>query len=382
MNDLQILLLVLAGFHFWECAQWIRRPGVAFRSWFGGSCRRALPSGVLHNRLGGFLFGPPLPGIGAFFAVQWPPVLFTDEAVVAHADPLDQRDELPATATVALPWEQLKLVETQRHHLLLNGRRFAAAGSPSAARALARHINKLKALPAKDRADFVDQWLRNTFDTQVIGQRVAAWRTAISWLGVVCGLEFLLVAVAMGWLLRGLALDNVWLPFVINLIVVNIFATTLFFRAHRRLYPDAFEERVQHTAMMAVFPLATIPAPTLLSRPLLEGCHPLAVAAQLSARVEFENLARRHLRRLRVWLARAPEVQRPCFRQMEKAVVAFLHEQKIDLARLLAAPPASDPDCRSFCPRCEGQFTFATGHCAACGSVPVEPVASVQTKTP
>ncbi len=378
MNDLQLLLLLLVVFYGWECAQWIRRPGLVFRSWLGGACRIVHPAGVLSNRLGAFLFATPLPGAGAFFAVPWPPLLFTADAVIFHADPLDLRDELPARTTLALRWDEIKVVETQRHHLLLNGRRFASVGSPAGAHALARHINKLKALPAEKRPDSVDQWLRTTFDTQVIEQRVTAWRTAISWLGVICGLEFILVAVAMGWLLRGLALDNIWLPFVINLIVVNIFATTLFFRAHRRLFPDAFEERIQHTAMMAVFPLATIPAPTLLSRTLLEGFHPLAVAAQLAARGEFENLARRHLRRLRVWLAKAPEMERPCFQQMEKAVVAFLHEQKIDVAKLLAPPPANDPDCHSFCPRCEGQFTFATGHCEACGSVPVEPVASTQ----
>lgn len=381
MNDLQILLLVMVGFYLWECAHWIRRPGIVLRSWLGEASRCVLPTGILSNRLGGFLFASPLPGAGAFFAVQWPPVLVTANAAIAHPDPLDQRDELPPVATVVMTWEEIRRIETQRHHLLINGKKFAAAGSPAGARALAKLISKLKSHPAQERADFVDQWLRTTFDTQVIAQRVDVWRKSILWLGVACGLEFLLVVVAMGWLLRGLALENVWLPFAINLVVVNSIACALFFRAHRRLFPDAFEERIQHTAMMAVFPLATLPAPTLLSRALLEGFHPLAVAAQLSTRSEFENLARRQLRRLRVRLVKAPEPQRPYFQQLDKAIARFLRDQKIDVEKLLTPPPANDPDCRSFCPRCEDQFVFATGKCEACGSVPVEPVASAPTKS-
>lgn len=378
MNDLQILLLVLAGFYLWECAQWIRRPGVVFRSWIGEACRAVLPTGVLSNRLGGLIFAGPLPGAGAFFAVQWPPVLFTSETVIAHPDPLDLRDELPAAASVALAWDEIKLVETQRHQLLLNERRFVAAGSPAAARALARLINQLKSRPVAERTAAIEQWLRGTLDTAAVGQRVAAWRNAVWWLGLFCGVEFLLVVFALGWLLRGLALDNIWLPFVVSLIGVNVIATALFFRAHRRLFPDAFEERIQHTAMMAVFPLATIPAPTLLSRALLEGFHPLAVAACLARRSEFEALARRQLRRVGVWLGKVPEGHRPYFQQLDRADIAFLREQKVDVEKLLAPPAANDPDCRSFCPRCEGQFVFVSGHCAACGSIPVEPVAGIQ----
>ncbi len=375
MNDLQLLLFVLVAFYLWECGHWIRRPGVVFRAWLGAVCRCVLPAGVLSNRLGGFLFASPFPGAGVFFAVQWPPVLFTIESVIAHPDPLDLRDELPSTATIELRWDQIKLVETQRHQVLLNGRRFAAVGSSSGALALAKLINRLKSRPAGERAKLVEQWLQSTLDHRAVGERVEAWQKATFWLGVVCGLEFLLILIAMGWLLRGLALDNVWLPFVINLIGVNVIATVLFFRAHRRLFPDAFEERIQHTAMMAVFPLATVPATTLLSKALLEGFHPLAVAVRFARRSEFEALARRHLRRLRVWLVKAPAGHRPYLQQLEHALVAFLREHKVDLEKLLTPPPPNDPECRTFCPRCEGQFTHASGECASCGSIPLQPVA-------
>ena len=162
------------------------------------------------------------------------------------------------------------------------------------------------------------------------------------------------------------------------LVLVNWIATVKFARAHRRLFPDALEERIQHTTMMALFPLATIRAVDVLSRPLLEKFHPLAVGLHLLGRDAFEQLAQRQLRRVRLWKSEAPTEDQPYFRQLEDAVVRFLRTAKVAVEKSLVTPPASDPNCRSFCPRCGSQFTFATGPCKDCGTIQVQPLASVR----
>lgn len=375
MNELQLLLVLLVAFYLWECAQWIRRPGVVFRSWLGEAGRLNLPMGALSNRLGGFLFASPLPGAGYFFAVQWSPLVFTRDTLLAHPDPLDLRNESPPNPTNRLSLAQAGSITAKRHLLWLDEKQFAAAGSASAARARAAFIRQLATTELAAREQRIADWLRTTLDSQAVAGRLTTWRRHTGWLRLFCGLEFALVAGICGWLAAGLSLREIWPWFAGGLLLLNTLATVQFARAHRRLFPEALEERIQHTVMMALFPLATIRAVDVLSRPLLEGFHPLAVAAQMLKPNELEAFARRHLRRVRVWLRQAPPDARPFYQQLETALGEFLRGVGLEVNQLLAPPPASEPVCRSFCPRCGSQFTFVTGPCADCGTVAVEPVA-------
>jgi hypothetical protein len=377
MNELQLLLVLLVAFYLWECAQWIRRPGVVFRSWLGEAGRLNLPEGALSNRLGGFLFASPLPGAGYFFAVQWAPLLVTPDAIMAHPDPLDLRNESPPNPTNRLSLAQAGSITAKRHLLWLDEKQLAAAGSASAARAGAAFIRQLATTEPAAREQRIADWLRTTLDSPAVAGRLTTWRRHTGWLRLFCGLEFALVAGICGWLAAGLSLREVWPWFAGGLLLLNTLATVQFARAHRRLFPEALEERIQHTVMMALFPLATIRAVDVLSRPLLEGFHPLAVAAQLLKRNELEAFARRHLRRVRVWLRQAPPDARPFYQQLETALGEFLRSVGLEANQLLAPPPASEPVCQSYCPRCGSQFTFATGPCADCGTVAVEPVSTV-----
>lgn len=376
MNELQLLLVLLVAFYLWECAQWIRRPGVVFRSWLGEAGRLNLPVGALSNRRGGFLFATPLPGAGYFFAVQWLPLLVTRDTIVAHPDPLDLRDESPPRASQRLPVAQSGSIAARRQLLWLEGKRFAVAGSTTAARAASVFIKQLARTEPGNRQQLIADWLRASLDSQAVAERLTTWRRHTGWLRLFCGLEFALVAGICGWLAAGLSLREIWPWFAGGLILLNTLATVQFARAHRRLFPEALEERIQHTVMMALFPLATIRAVDVLSRPLLEGFHPLAVAAQLLKRNELEAFTRRQLRRARVWLRQAPPEERPFYQQLDAALGEFLRSAGLDADQLLAPPPASEPVCRSYCPRCGSQFTFATGPCADCGTVAVEPVSA------
>ena len=378
MTDLQLLLVLLVAFYLWECAQWIRRPGVVFRSWLGAAYQLAQPAGTLSNRLGGFIFAMPIPGLGATFAVQWPPILLTRDALIAHLDPLDLSDGALPSATARVPIEQLERIEAKRHVVWVNGRKFAAAGSNAAAQTLAAFIKELKATKPAAREPLIEKWLQQSLDDKLAAERINEWQVAVGRLGFVCGIEFALVVFAGGWLGLGLSLREVWVWFVGALVIINWIATVKFARAHRRLFPDALEERIQHTTMMALFPLATIRAVDVLSRPLLEKFHPLAVGLHLLGRDAFEQLAQRQLRRVRLWMSEAPTEDQPYFRQLEDAVVRFLRTAKVAVEKSLVTPPASDPNCRSFCPRCGSQFTFATGPCKDCGTIQVQPLASVR----
>ena len=71
MSDVQLLFLVLAVLYAWECACWVTRGTVVFRSWLGRAWHSSPPSTLLGNQRGGFTFAHPLPPLGAVENEDW-----------------------------------------------------------------------------------------------------------------------------------------------------------------------------------------------------------------------------------------------------------------------------------------------------------------------
>src|SRR3989442_7532613 len=87
MSDLQLLFLVLALLYGWECACWINRGSVAFRSWCGRRWQAAHPGALLGNQRGGFLFSHPLTPFGTVFTGTQFPVSPSPVALLAFGQP-------------------------------------------------------------------------------------------------------------------------------------------------------------------------------------------------------------------------------------------------------------------------------------------------------
>ncbi|GEM_PF-2504018 len=373
MNDFEFLLLLLAVFYVWECLCWIRRPGVAFRSWFGVGWSWRLPTGGLSNRFGGFLLSMPLPSFGGFFPVNWPTFAVTENALVKHRDLLDLYDEAPTKSDGRIAFDAVETVRSKRHHILINGRKELAAGSPVLAELLVGRIKKLKAAKPAERPEMEAQWLKESFDIKPIRDGVKSLDDAGRMLGFLSLMLLTHVAVVVPWIGLKYTLSSTWPMLVGVLLFVNTTIAIRFCRLHRRFYPAASDERFQHTFMMCLYPLASIRARETLAQPFLVGFHPLAVAKVLLTGDVFKRIAAQHLRRLSVRIQLTTDLdERECFARLETATRTFLREQKTDVKALLVMPAPGDPACRSFCPRCGSQFTFEKGNCSDCGTVAVE----------
>src|SRR5207249_2715145 len=84
MSDLELLFLILALIYGWECACWLPRGSVAFRTWFGKRWRLVNPGMLLGNQNGGFVFAHPLPPLGTILAATQFPLSLSPEAVLVH----------------------------------------------------------------------------------------------------------------------------------------------------------------------------------------------------------------------------------------------------------------------------------------------------------
>lgn len=130
-----------------------------------------------------------------------------------------------------------------------------------------------------------------------------------------------------------------------------------FWRAHRRLYPDARGERRSKTILMGVSPLGAIRAADHLSHGLLARAHPLVAAVALCPREEAVRLAR--------WLYFAPDGHDPDVRR---------YLESSDLWDVVAAPPRlEEMGAAAFCPRCHAQYVRASGDCSDCAGVGLRP---------
>ncbi len=159
-----------------------------------------------------------------------------------------------------------------------------------------------------------------------------------------------------------------------------VFLVALQFRsAHCRLYPDEKGDRRKHLLMFCLSPVDVIHARDKIALPLLGTFHPLAVACAAAPRGVFEELAHAVWRDLEypAWPVcpvndDGPRQTEEWFRQhLQMAVAALLTQAALEPGQVATPPPPQDGTCRSYCPRCLGQFVIPQGQCDSCGGRPL-----------
>jgi len=156
---------------------------------------------------------------------------------------------------------------------------------------------------------------------------------------------------------------------------------------HKIFYPAAEDERFTHFLIILLSPATTMRAHDILSRPLLERFHPLAIAKVFCAEEEFRNFASTILRDIRHPAlpvcprneSLALETESFSRSLLEKTVEEFLKKNNLSPAKLLQPPEPGDSTCVSYCPRCLAQFTTLEGKCDDCGGLPLKRFAEARS---
>jgi hypothetical protein len=161
-------------------------------------------------------------------------------------------------------------------------------------------------------------------------------------------------------------------------VALMITTARYFRRAHLRLYPEAGEARFKYFLTTLLFAPATVRAGDYLSRPLLENFHPLAAARVFCRDTDFRALAQLTLRDLKHPRQPLATEGQPELAATETAWRGWLRQNAEDLVRAaklspdaLLQPPAPEPTCRAYCPRCHAQFTSPEANCHDCGGLRV-----------
>jgi hypothetical protein len=131
-------------------------------------------------------------------------------------------------------------------------------------------------------------------------------------------------------------------------------------------------------------PTACVRAAGLLAEEALTGYEPLAVAAALLHPAEFRQFARRTLLDLQMPLqpacpaadSDAEQVERIFRLRFMAKIKAHINSLGIEPGQLTSPPSGLDPECRSYCTRCQTGYLVAQGACHSCGGIPLQTVPS------
>lgn len=381
MSDLQLLFLVLVLLYAWECACWLRRGSVAFRFWLVRRWQPIHPGTILGNQRGGFVFAPPLPPLGNILVGSQFPLSLSPDAVLAHVAAAVNPGGRPPQSGRLFAFAEIRSVEARGKKLRVNGEVLLKAGSTAAALHLCETLQRLVKLSPAKRTSAIERLFADSLDVTTIERLWDQFQSHAARLRLLTNLLFAYLFVAAPLLIWRFGLSRTWPPLLLLLLVATISIAVVFRRAHAQLYPTAADERFSHCLMLTLYPALAIRARDLLSRPLFEAFHPLALAKVFCSDSAFREFASRVVREIQYPALplcprtepAAQEAERYSRQTLSHAVQVLLERSGIKPPELLPPPEPADETCRSFCPRCLAQFTTPSGQCADCGGVALCP---------
>jgi hypothetical protein len=388
MNDLELLFLVLAALYGWECACWLRRGSVAFVTWLGRRWRVVQPGSLLGNQHGGLIFAPPLPPLGIILAGTQFPLSLSPHAVLAFVSTAINPGWRPPQTARLVRFDEIRAAEARGKRVLINGELLLKAGSPTFAEWLVQNLRRLSELDADKREQAIEELIRDRFDIRAIERLWQEFQKRTAAISLLANGVFLHLFVVSPMLLHHWSLRRCWPGLLITLLALTSATAVLFHRAHKYFYPYATEERFSHFLMISLAPATTIRANDVLSRPLLESFHPLAIAKTFCSDQEFREFARQTYREVSYpALPRSPRnetlaqaAEHHGRTVLLKTIEGFLAQNGVAPKTLTTPPAPADEFCRAYCPRCLAQFVVPTGMCADCGGLELAPLAAPENK--
>ena len=375
ISEGQTLLLVLVLLYLSECVIWMKRQSVAFIASSGGSGRIAFPHSWLGNANGGILFLNPLPPAGKVFLSHLTPISISPTGICAfNLQTLSSGARSASQTGRFLPFGKVKQASTDGTYLLINNEKFVKCATAGQARKLSTLIDTIvKASPAKREA-LARAWIAKQFDVNEAATRLRKGKKAINFIQTMSWSLFFLLFVLAPIFVTMAGLLQVLLLIAILMLSLAICIGVLFFKVHKKLYPEEKSERLESLVKMILCPPASIRAPDILTRNLLAEFSPIVLADLLTG-----NRGRQFVRAFvldlqyplkhEVLEENAKSTINWAASEQLKAGLAFVKSGRFENADSLLAPTEREGNSLSYCPRCGCQFVVHSVDCTDCPGV-------------
>ena len=386
MSDFQSLFLIVCALYLLECVLWLRGGVVVFRRSLLGPWR------VLRRgwELAAFdiqgILAPLLPPFSRVLVCEYPRLRISPYGFsLDRSERAGRQNLLPERHFL---FASISAIHCNGTKVTCDGQVVVRYSSSLAARHWAALLTRLKQSSEIERASLVEDEFRRLFDSNRLRETLSACHDAGRALRWACSAEFALLLIVFPILGHLFGFRMIWLPLLICLLLSGGYIAWQFCRAHRAVYGMNDPDRGSTAAMLFLSPVSATRALDELEKHALGAFHPLAATAVLCPPQLFEAEASRTLRELLFPPPfTVPEKSHEntaaeawFHEHWQKAVEQFINLHFADPARLLTPPPKESDECRSYCPRCCGQYVFESGKCAEC-ELPVVSF-SQPTKTP
>ncbi len=361
-HEVLLLFIALGVVYLAECFGRLRPGQVAVE-------QRAFGGWKLHTD--GWFFRSPLPGGLLFVLDGWR--LGASELAAYAETPHAVRARKPSGwGWRRAPWDKQEIL-VRHDEVRVGGALFFRGETPARARALARALARLRRAgnPARERS----KWIAEALDAEAAKGRADEVGKAATPVGVASALwaGWLLLITVL--LLRDFRWIQAWPLFLIGGLALYSAVVLLYWRAHRRIHPDAASDRRQQVIALALSPLGAIRAPDRLSRDALADHHALACALALLKGPALDAVARAALIEvlhpaIEPWQPHKPELaaDRADFLAFVAPSIRAATSE-LDPDRLVIPDPPPNPEQRAYCPRCFADYRADVPQCDDCGGL-------------
>ncbi len=367
-----------------ECVTLVRKDAlVVGKAWFAKWTIRC-PSGLFGSQERGLILSNPVPPLGTTLLAQAWPFSPAPEGIHAYAALTIHPEGRTREDGPFVAWDDVHGIAVDDKVLRTGAAELGRADTDAGAAHWAAMVrDQAKAAPA-DREDGIQRMIDRSLDRTAALRRAQDLDEAGRWtrrLGIVLWLH---VFVAVPAVVKTWGIVHTWPILALVMLVLMWANAVLLWRAHARLYPAQGGDRARAVFQALVWPPAAIRTSDYLARPAMAGLHPLAVAHALLDADAFKAHARRVLLDARIPLKPECRSEDPRARNAEawyrdrlkSALERFVRAQGIDPEALCAAPAPKDGTSRSYCPRCDAQYTLRDGTCSTCGAIELKPLAT------
>jgi len=371
LSDGQSLLLILFLLYLSECVVWVRKHSVAF-VYSRGRWRIARPKSWLGNANGALLFLNPL-SLGRLVVSHLPPITISPAGVCGlNAQTLPMSERPLGQTSKFIAFSDINDSSADGAYALINNERFAKCATPKQAKSVSKLIKMTAGAAPGARESIVQAYYARHFAAD---EAAAIFQNANNLIGpirLVCWILFLFLFAAAPVLVSVFGL-RLLIPIAVATLVLAAQICLMFFRFHKKLYPEESIERIESLVKMLLCPPASIRAPDLLTRNLLSDYSPIVLIDLLRV-VAGPQFTRAYILDLQYPLKydvlNEAAAQTITWAAREQLTFSLQHIARSGAtSEGVLDPILPEENSISYCPRCGCQFLTREGECADCPGI-------------
>ena len=375
MTDEQVLFAVICFLYITDCFVWLDRHSVAFVSSSWNKWRLVFPSVLFGNADAGLVLLNPLPSSGLSYVCRLLPVSISPLGICAYNSQTLRSGGKSSQTGITIPFTDIRNVCSEGKSIIVNESRFVKCGTEFQASVLADFLKSVSSAPEENRDSLIRGFFQRTLDDDSAKSFLETVSGQTRILRLLCNITFFFIFLAMPLLVIYYGLRTMIIPVGICSFLLSIRISVEFYISHKKLYPQASEDRIVNLLKVILCPPVAIRAPDIIANSSLDSFHPLNIAHILLDKNKYRTFARELMADLKYPMHHdLTDNNGMLITKWNNDTLFDLCGRYLkDVAKLkidLFAPPAqTDEHCRSYCPRCLGQLNRVSGECPDCPGV-------------